>query len=54
MGTHKFTTITVRKVPVSLWKRVKRKAIDRGVPVQQIVTEALGCYLKNGGRHGHS
>ncbi len=39
-------TVTHRHMPRDLWRRAKRVAFDREVPVGVIVTEALGSYLK--------
>lgn len=33
------------RVPVDLWKRTKRVALDLEVTAQQIVTDALEAYL---------
>ena len=38
--------VSIRNVPIALWRRVRVLAIKRGVAVSHIITEALGRYLK--------
>lgn len=47
MGEKDWKPVTVR-LPVSLWRRTKKTAIDRDVKVQELVAAALGEYLRNG------
>jgi len=39
------TTVTSMKVDDEVWKRAKKKAIDEGISLQQLVDEALRARL---------
>jgi predicted DNA binding CopG/RHH family protein len=41
------TTIkTTLRVEESLWRRARIRALEKGIPVQDLVTAALEAYLK--------
>lgn len=46
-GKEAFTRATVR-LPAELWKRAQHAAIDRNIPVQELVALALAAFLKGG------
>lgn len=41
-------TVTVEQMPEGLWRRAKARAAELGIPVYQLVRDALCAYL--GGR----
>ena len=43
----KMITVTVKPIPASLWKEIKVRAVEEERTVAEIVTEALGRYVKN-------
>lgn len=40
---------TVERMPLTLWKRAKVRAVELGIPLRQLVIDALVEYLNNSG-----
>jgi hypothetical protein len=43
----KMITVTVKPIPASLWKDIKLTAVAQERTVADVVTEALGRYVKD-------
>jgi len=41
---------TTLRVPHSVWTSARIRALEEGIPVQQLVIRAIGEYVKKGGK----